>query len=129
MTASPRKPLRLLLVDDNDEIRRVLARLLTSRGFEVRTVGDAEGAMAAMDQPPPPEVVLTDLQLPDLDGLHVARRARDLVPRPLIVLVTGWSFEADLRELSSSGIDQVFYKPLEIDDLVARLLAALPRPS
>src|SRR3954469_22635205 len=77
---------RLLLVDDNGEGRRALARLLELYGFEVTAVADGSSAVEALRRGPAPHVVLTDLLLPDLDGHEVARQARLLSPPPTIVL-------------------------------------------
>src|SRR4051812_9247417 len=81
---------RLLLVDDNAEGRRALGRLLEIYGYEVTTAGDGTTAIQALHQTPSPEIVLTDLLLPDVDGREIARQAQALVPRPIVIMITGW---------------------------------------
>jgi CheY-like chemotaxis protein len=73
---------RILLVEDNEAASRGLARLLEAQGFEVTTVSDGESALRALDASPPPDVLLTDMQLPDLDGRELALHARQLAPSP-----------------------------------------------
>src|SRR5262245_24490927 len=111
-------PFRVLLVDDSTEGRKALARVLSLRGFSVISVADGASAVEALKVPPPPDIVLVDLLLPDMDGLEVIRASNALVPRPRSVLITGWSFEADLSRLGETGIDKVFYKPVSVTDLL-----------
>src|SRR4051812_17536182 len=75
---------RVLLVEDNEEAARGLARLLEVQGFVVTTVFNGQSALEALASGEPPDFVLTDLQLPDLDGLEVALHARKLSPTPYI---------------------------------------------
>jgi CheY-like chemotaxis protein len=113
----PARP-RVLLVDDNVEGRRALERILEIQGFDATAVADGAAAREALRQGPPFDVVLTDLILPDTDGREVAREARAACPGAFIALITGWSFEADLRDIASHGIDQVYFKPLDVSELV-----------
>lgn len=112
---------RLLLVDDNAEGRRALARLLELYGFEVTAVGDGSSAVAALRNSTPPDIVLTDLMLPDVDGREVARIAGTVSPVPMVVMITGWDFGADLAEQPGEGIDLVYLKPLNVGELVAKI--------
>lgn len=116
---------RLLIVDDSAEGRRGLARLLELHGFEVRAVADGTEALEALRESPPPDAVLTDLMLPDLDGREVARAAGALEPRPFIGLITGWSLAEEDPELARLGVDRVFLKPLDVRGLVEVLRLAL----
>ena len=119
---SPNRPRkRLLLVDDNLEGRRALARLLELYGFEVTAVGDGSSAIEALRCIPPPEFVLTDLLLPDLDGREVARQARELRPVPTIALITGWDLGAEGLNTQDAGVDLLFLKPVNVGELVAKL--------
>ena len=119
---------RLLLVDDNAEGRRASARLLEMYGFEVTAAGDGTSAVQALHQSPPPEIVLTDLLLPDVDGREVARQAHDLVPRPIVIMITGWDFGPEVPDSTQWGVDHIFLKPLNVAELVAALDKRLPRP-
>jgi len=114
---------RILLVEDNDATRKGLSRLLAAYGFEVTVVLDGTSALEVLQTEPPPDFILTDLQLPDLDGREVARQARQLVPASRIALVTGWDISAEAAEIEQWGIDWVFSKPLDIRELIAKLNA------
>ncbi|MDB5350214.1 MAG: response regulator with CheY-like receiver domain and winged-helix DNA-binding domain [Planctomycetota bacterium] len=115
---------RLLLVDDNAEGRRALARLLEFYDFDVTSVPDGASALQILRQSPPPEFILTDLLLPDIDGREIARQAQKLVPKPIIVMITGWDFGSEIPDRAESGIDHVFLKPLDMADLVSTLTKA-----
>jgi two-component system OmpR family response regulator len=118
-----------LLVDDNAEGRRALARLLEMYGFEVTSAGDGNSAVEALHRSPAPEVVLTDLLLPDIDGREIARQAHALSPRPIVIMITGWDFGPDLPDGHQWGVDHIFLKPLNVAELVAALETMLPRPT
>jgi DNA-binding response OmpR family regulator len=118
--------LRVLLVEDNDAAGRGLARLLEAWGYEVTVEHDGTSALRTLDTAPPPDFVLTDLRLPDLDGREIALHARRLVPPPRIALITGWDIDDDLPDYESCGFDWIFPKPLDMPNLIARLRE--PRP-
>ncbi len=113
---SRRRP-SVLLVEDNAAGRQGMARVLEARGYAVSAVGRGDEALAILANGPPPEVVLTDLMLPDLDGREVARVARRQSPTPKVALLTGWSLDAD--DPIFDDVDTVFLKPIRLDDLLA----------
>jgi CheY-like chemotaxis protein len=118
-----RRP-RILLVEDHDMGRRSLARLLDAMGYEVSSANDGRSALELLKTATPPDYVLTDLRLPDLDGREVVVAASHLVPRPRIALVTGWDLEPE--ETARLGIDWVFLKPLDVQEIVNQLRQAPP---
>jgi CheY-like chemotaxis protein len=127
VTPLPSNRYRVLLVEDNPEGRTSLARLLELYGFEVTAVGDGASALRELTAGAPPDVLLTDLMLPDIDGHEIARRAAQLRPRPLITMATGYNL-ADLRlHGRSPQADHFFLKPLEIDRVVEVLLRELEK--
>jgi DNA-binding response OmpR family regulator len=117
---------RILLVEDNDAARRGLARLLEAWGFEVTVKPNGISALHALDSDPPPDFVLTDMRLPDLDGREIALHARRLVPPPRVALITGWDLDCDPPEYEAWGIDWVFPKPVDLSILLARLRESRP---
>jgi CheY-like chemotaxis protein len=119
------EPPRILIVEDSAEGRAALGRVLEARGHRVETVATGEAALEALKSPVPPRIVITDLVLPDLDGREISRTARALQPRPWVVLITGWGFEATAEELASAGIDLLLPKPVDVRDLCRRLDAML----
>jgi DNA-binding response OmpR family regulator len=116
-------PRRVMVIDDNPGGRRALARYLEIQGFEVCQFGDGTSALRAFDSGPPPDVVLTDMMLPDMDGREIGRRARQLEPRPLVALLTGWSVDPGEGDLDTWGIDLVFLKPIDLNDLLDKIRA------
>jgi DNA-binding response OmpR family regulator len=112
---------RVLLVEDNDAAGRGLSKILAALGYEVAIVFDGVSALEALRRPPPPDFLLTDLRLPDLDGREIALFASQLAPSPHIALITGWDLDRDLLERASWGIDWVFTKPLDVQELVSKL--------
>ncbi len=113
---------RILVVDDEPQIRRALIRTLEANGFDVRAVGTGEEALASLKWRP--EVVLLDLMLPDLDGLEVARRIREQAPMPILVLSARGEESRKVAALDQ-GADDYITKPFGTEELLARLRVAL----
>jgi CheY-like chemotaxis protein len=126
--SSPR-PLRVLLVDDSPEGRGALTRLLTLKGFEVLAVPDGTSALEALRTGPPPDVVLTDLLLPDIDGRQIGWHAHQLAPSAHVALITGWDIDLSTGEPQRGGFDRVFLKPLDARELETYLLDCQPSGS
>jgi CheY-like chemotaxis protein len=114
--------LRVLLVEDSEAGRRSLSRLLELRGFRVTAVGDGTSALHEMERGEPPDIVLTDLMLPDLDGRIVAQRAAAMHPRPIVAITTGDSQAREFESDESHSVDVVFLKPLDTREVIQRLL-------
>ena len=116
------KPARILLVDDEAAIRRALAPLLRSRGYEVEAVGTGADALNIMSTHPADLIVL-DLGLPDMEGSEVCRRVRETATVPIIVL-SARGADADKVSALDLGADDYVTKPFGIDELLARVRAA-----
>jgi len=119
---------RVLIVDDNTDAAHSLALLMESGGHEARLCYDGPSALSEA-QNFLPEVVLLDIGLPGLDGLEVARRLRamNLSPRPLLVALTGYGQNDDVRRSQEAGFDHHLVKPADPQTLIA-LLASTPQP-
>jgi len=113
---------RVLVVDDEPQIRRALTRTLEANGFEVRTVGTGEEALVALRWRP--DVILLDLMLPDIDGLEVARRIREHVVSPILVLSARGEEPQKVSALDQ-GADDYITKPFGTEELLARIRVAL----
>ena len=120
------KARRVLVVDDNQDAADSLAMLLGVRGEEVRIAYD--GAMALeVERDFKPDVVLLDIGLPAISGYDVAERIREKRGnKVLIVAITGWGQEKDLRRAEDAGIDHHFTKPVDFEALVALIERAAP---
>jgi DNA-binding response OmpR family regulator len=116
---------RVLVVDDEPGIRHVLRGYLEVDGFEVAEAGTGEDALAQLRRRPP-DVVLLDVMLPDLDGIEVLRRIRTF-SEVYVVLVTARSEEADTLVGLGVGADDYVTKPFSPREVVARVKAVLRR--
>lgn len=114
---------RLLAVDDDAQIRRLLRISLEKRGFQVYEAPSGEDGLRAVMNVKP-DVVLLDLNLPDLDGREVLRLLREWSTIPVIVLSVRNS-EQDIVELLNAGADDYMVKPFNTGELAARIHVAL----
>ena len=120
------KARRVLVVDDNQDAADSLAMLLGVRGEEVRIAYDGAKALE-VERDFRPDVVLLDIGLPAVSGYDVAERIRQKRgDKVLIVAITGWGQEKDLRRAEDAGIDHHFTKPVDFEALVALIERAAP---
>jgi two-component system, OmpR family, KDP operon response regulator KdpE len=116
---------RVLIIDDERGLRRALGINLKARGYEVTLAADGKSALEAASQEPPDAVVL-DLGLPDLDGVSVIEGLRGWSKAPILVL-SARTGEPDKVIALDAGADDYVTKPFGMDELLARLRAALRR--
>jgi two-component system KDP operon response regulator KdpE len=116
---------RVLVVDDEPQITRVLKTVLSSQGFDVRTAPEGESALANFREWSP-ALVITDLYMPHMDGVELCRRIRETSSVPIIVLSVKGEERSKVEALDS-GADDYVTKPFGIDELMARVRAALRR--
>jgi two-component system KDP operon response regulator KdpE len=114
---------RVLVVDDEVQILRLLRRTLEAQGYRVETV-EMGGAALDTAERHPPDVVLLDLMLPDLDGLEVCRRLRERLDVPIIIL-SARGEERKKIEALDLGADDYLTKPFATGELLARIRVAL----
>lgn len=115
----------ILLIEDDPALRRALRTTLRNREFEVLEAATGESAIViAADGRP--DVVILDLGLPDLDGLEVLRRLRAFSDVPVIVLTARDQQSEKVRSLDA-GADDYMTKPFDVEELLARIRAALRR--
>ena len=114
---------RVLVVDDEPQIRRFLRTSLDAHGYEVVEAEDGQSAIKRMTVEKP-DVLVLDLGLPDMEGLDVIKRVREWSDVPIIVL-TARNREADKIEALDRGADDYLTKPFGMGELMARIRAAL----
>ncbi len=116
---------RILVVDDEPQITRVLRTTLSSHGYTIHTAADGDEALEVM-RDWTPDLVITDLAMPNMEGLELCRRIRDKSAIPIIVL----SVRGDERtkiEALDTGADDYVTKPFGPNELLARVRAMLRR--
>jgi two-component system KDP operon response regulator KdpE len=116
---------RILLVDDEVAIQRAVGPLLRSRGYDVDIAGTGADALRMVAEQPPDLIVL-DLGLPDIQGTEVCRRIRARFATPIIIL-SARGAEADKVNALDLGADDYVTKPFGPEELLARIRAALRR--
>jgi two-component system, OmpR family, KDP operon response regulator KdpE len=118
---------RVLVIDDEAPILRALKINLTARKYEVSTATDGVSGLAAMARERP-DVLILDLGLPDMDGTEVIRGVRGWSSTPIIVLSASGQENKKVAALDA-GADDYVTKPFGMDELLARLRAAVRRAS
>jgi two-component system KDP operon response regulator KdpE len=116
---------RLLVVDDEQQVRRALVRSLEGHGYDVREAADGAAALSTFESYKP-DVVLLDLMLPDMNGVEVCRELRAKHSTPIIILSVVGEERAKVEALDA-GADDYLTKPFGMDELLARARVALRR--
>jgi len=116
---------RILVVDDEPQITRVLRTSLSTQGYDIRVANDGETALEIMKNWIP-DLVITDLSMPNMDGLELCRRLRPGTKIPIIVLSVRGEERTKVQALDA-GADDYVTKPFGIEELLARVRANLRR--
>ena len=116
---------RILIADDEPQITRVLRTGLATRGYDVRAAADGESALDTFNDWHP-DLIVTDLSMPNMDGLELCRRLRLVSQIPIIVLSVKGEEKIKVEALDA-GADDYVTKPFGIEELLARVRAALRR--
>jgi two-component system, OmpR family, response regulator MprA len=117
---------RILVVDDEPQLQRALERALKLEGYEVALAADGEQALAAINVQPPDAVVL-DVLMPNLDGLETCRALRAGGDRTPVLMLTARDAVSDRVDGLDAGADDYVVKPFALEELLARLRALLRR--
>jgi two-component system response regulator RegA len=117
----------LLLVDDDDAFRLVLARALEKRGFAVITAPEVESALL-LAQDNSPEYAVIDLKMPGPSGLILVQRLKELDAETRIVMLTGYASIATAVEAIKLGATHYLAKPADADDIVNALMQTAGNP-
>src|SRR6185436_1306291 len=108
---------RILIVDDEANARMALAELLRDEGYSVETAADGFKALPKLDDFSP-DLVLTDLKMPGMDGLELMRKARDEEPERVVVLMTAFGSVDTAVAAMREGAADYLTKPINLDELV-----------
>ncbi|MEN3314836.1 MAG: hypothetical protein V7605_1070 [Acidimicrobiaceae bacterium] len=128
MAQASRAPIRVMIVDDTDHVRRMLTTMLTVDGFDV--VHQASGGPDALDHvdEADPDVIVIDYKMPVMDGLDAARRLRARRPDQVLVLYTAYIDDALQREADEAGVALCLDKVEGLNSLereISRLCSSL----
>ena len=115
----------ILVVDDESQITRVLRTSLSSHGYDIRVANDGETALEIMKDWTP-DLVITDLAMPNMDGLELCRKLRAKTQIPIIVLSVRGEERTKVKALDA-GADDYVTKPFGMEELLARVRANLRR--
>jgi two-component system, OmpR family, KDP operon response regulator KdpE len=116
---------RILVVDDEPQITRVLRTTLSGHGYEIRVSNDVEAALDVVNDWPP-ELIITDLSMPNLSGIDLTRKVRSKSEIPIIVLSVRGEERSKIEALDA-GADDYVTKPFNMNELLARVRANLRR--
>ncbi|MGW0484442.1 response regulator transcription factor [Nonomuraea sp. NPDC003214] len=119
-------PAKVLVVDDEPNIRELLSEALSLNGFDVRTASSGRAALKAVASERP-DIIVLDVMLPDLDGFTVARRLREAQDSPLVLFLTAKDAVSDRISGLTAGGDDYVTKPFSLEEVVLRLRAILRR--
>ncbi len=116
---------RILVVDDEPQITKVLRTSLSARGYDVRVAADGESAMDTFHDWKP-DLIISDLSMPHLDGIELCRKVRLHSKIPIIILSVKEQEQAKIQALDA-GADDYVTKPFSMNELLARVRAGLRR--
>ncbi|HUU21142.1 MAG TPA: response regulator [Phycisphaerae bacterium] len=116
---------RVILVDDDRDVLELLSLVVARLGVSCETAATGEEAVELMRKRPA-DLLILDKNLPGIDGLEAARRARELQPGIPIALVTGYESDESRRAAAAIGIDDYIRKPIDLTDFRTRIGALLP---
>lgn len=121
---------RMLVVDDEEEIRSMLARHYTLKDFEVVTAENGAEALKVLENQHV-DIAISDIRMPEMDGVQLLRIIREQYPMVRVIMITGYVTLSNALACMRRGADTVVFKPLldldEIDQSVELSLAALQR--
>lgn len=123
------RPKRILIVDDDADLVRIVEEMLAGRGWSVGTALSGEEALREVRRDPP-DLVLLDIMMPRMNGLEVLREVRALVPAARVVMITAFGDVGTYLEAMDLGACAYVGKPFETEELVATINRCLsPQPA
>jgi CheY-like chemotaxis protein len=112
----------VLVVDDSDALRETISRVLVLMGFKVAQASNGAEALTLFSQRGF-DLILTDFQMPGMDGLRLASRIKDESPSTPVVLITGSMKEWIEKRMRDKPVDRVVYKPFRVEELVETVVS------
>jgi CheY-like chemotaxis protein len=116
-------PVRVLLVEDDEDNRELMAEVLASAGCEVVSAASGREGLRSLSERPV-DVIVTDVGMPGMGGLELATAAKAIAPSVPVIVVTGWAEREDIA--SARDVDAVLLKPVD-PDVLAQAVADVAR--
>ncbi len=114
------EPLRILIVDDDQQIREVLRDMLSMKGHLPTTCADGYAALEVLEKQEF-DLVITDLGMPGISGIDLARQTHENKPELPIAMITGWGSQLNKSEVAENGIKAIISKPFHLKDIQAMI--------
>ena len=118
--------LKILIAEDDCELRQLFSRVLTKNGYTVRGVVNGKEALAALDQEYY-DLIISDIMMPEMDGYELVRQLRDAGSTTPVLMITAKDAFDDMRMGFLSGTDDYMVKPVNVNEMVLRVGALLRR--
>ena len=122
----PATTLRLLVVDDEEQVRTMLFDSLSQRGYIVETASHGGEAIRLLQQDEPFDLVISDIVMPDKDGLELLLHVRRNFPQLQVIIISGQDNELYLRTARGLGANRVLSKPFTADEVSTAVAELLP---
>ena len=119
-------PVKILVVDNDDDQRRMLKIILTRWGYDIRTADSAEAALE-IDTIDDFDLVITDLIMPEMDGIELCEKIKERAPDAMVYAISGYAGLYAGERLDQAGFDGMIQRPFSIDTLRKTISAALAR--
>ena len=113
---------RVLVVDDEPAIRQILCRSISAAGFAVSDAVDGADALQKLELSPV-DIVITDIQMPNLDGLQLLKEIRARWAATAVILITGHRADSHSGEIAQAGADDILRKPFHNHEIIRQLAA------
>jgi len=117
---------RILVVDDNEIVRIVVTKMISRLGYEVLATDSGEKGLSLFLKNQF-DLVITDFEMPGMDGIELAIRIKEKSPFTLVILMTGHKKNSTLTKLNGSSVDQALFKPFGLQEIAEKIQSVLNR--
>ena len=117
---------RILVVDDDEIVRCVVAKMISRLGYEVLSTDSGEKGLNLLLKNQF-DLVITDFDMPGMDGIELAIRIKKKSPFTLVILMTGHEKNSTLDKLNGSSVDQALFKPFGLQEIAQKIQSVLDR--
>ena len=115
---------RILIVDDEDDLRELLSHVLSARGYEIQSAANGEEAILALKRESF-DLALLDIQMPKINGIQVLRYINENAPSTRAIMLTGYADLKNAMEAREFGATDFISKPYKLDDILSTIQRAL----